>query len=55
MGSILLILGILAMIYGFGSGAPALGVVGIVLTIVGAILFWRTSATKAYLDQNKKR
>jgi len=55
MGSILLIFGIMVIIGGFGSGSATMGVVGIVLTIAGAALFWRTSATRAYLNQNKKR
>ena len=54
MGSILFFIGIVCMVTGFGGGSAAMGIVGIVLTVVGAILFWQTSATKAYLDNNKK-
>ena len=55
MGSMLFIFGIVMMVGGFGSNSPTVGVVGIVLTVAGAILFWRTSATKAYLDNNKRK
>ncbi len=55
MGTLVLGIGIFLMVYGFGSGATSAGAVGIVVTIIGAGLFWRTSATKAYLDQNKRR
>lgn len=55
MGAILFGIGIFLMVSGFGSGSSMTGVVGIVVTVVGALLFWRTSATKAYLDSHKKR
>ena len=55
MASILLIVGIVMMVSGFGGGSPTTGAIGIALTVVGAILFWRTSATKAYLDGNKRK
>lgn len=55
MGSILFIVGIVMLVSAFGSGSFALGVVGVILAVVGGVLFWQTSATKAYLDQNKKQ
>lgn len=55
MGGLVSGIGIFLMVYGFGSGATDTGIVGIVVTVVGLGLFWRTSATKAYLDQNKRR
>ena len=55
MGAILFFIGITVMISGFGSGSATTGIVGLILTIVGAILFWQTSATKAYLDDQKRR
>ena len=55
MGSLLLFFGIAAMIGGFGNNSPTVGAAGVVLTVLGAILFWRTSATKAYLDNNKRK
>ncbi|MBQ9042419.1 MAG: hypothetical protein IJ111_06350 [Eggerthellaceae bacterium] len=55
LGSILLIVGIVVLVGAVGSGSFATGAVGVVLIIVGAALFWRTSATRAYLNQNKRR
>ena len=55
MGSILLIVGIGLLVGGIGNGSFPMGVGGVVLIIVGAVLFWKTSATKAYLDQQKRR
>ena len=55
MGSILIIIGIGIMVPSFVGGSTTMGVVGLILTVLGAILFWRTSATKAYLDEQKRR
>lgn len=55
MGSILLILGIVLIVAAVGNSSFLMGVVGVILAVVGGFLFWQTSATKAYLDQNKKR
>ena len=55
LGSILLVIGIMVLVGAVGSGSFATGVIGVVLIIAGAALFWRTSATRAYLNQNKRR
>lgn len=55
LGTILLVFGIMMLVGAVGGGSFETGIIGVILIIVGAILFWRTSATKAYLDQNKRR
>lgn len=55
LGSILLFMGIALSVYGFGGGSIEIGIGGVVLLVVGVILFWRTSATRAYLNHNKRR
>ena len=55
MGVILFIVGITMLVGAVNSGSIGIGIVGVILAIVGAFLFWQTSATKAYLDQNKRR
>lgn len=55
LGSILLVLGIIVLVSGVSSGSFGTGLFGVILIVVGAALFWRTSATRAYLNQNKKR
>ncbi len=55
LGSILLVVGIMVLVGAVGSGSVASGVVGVILIVGGAALFWRTSATRAYLNNNKRR
>lgn len=55
LGSILLVIGIVVLVGALGSGSFTTGAVGVVLIVAGAVLFWRTSATRAYLNQNKRR
>lgn len=55
LGSILLVVGAVMLMGAVGSGSFATGAVGLILIVAGAVLFWRTSATRAYLNQNKRR
>ena len=54
MGGILLFIGIMILFPGASNGNVGMIVFGIILMAIGGFLFWQTSATKAYLDQNKK-
>ncbi len=54
LGSIVFGIGIIVLISAVGSGAFETGVIGVVLIVAGLALFWRTSATRAYLKQNKR-
>ena len=54
MGGILFFLGIMILFPSASNGNAGMVVLGIILMVLGGFLFWRTSATKAYLDQNKK-
>ena len=55
LGSILLVFGIMVLVGAFGTGSVSVGIVGVIMIIGGALLFWRTSATRAYLNNNKRR
>lgn len=55
LGSILLVIGIMVLVSAVGSGSFEVGAAGVALIILGIVLFWRTSATRAYLNQNKRR
>ena len=54
MGGILLFIGIMILFPGASNGNTGMVVLGIILMVLGGFLFWRTSATKAYLDRNKR-
>jgi len=54
MGGFLFIIGIVFLVPGVSNGNAGMVVLGIILMALGGFLFWQTSATKAYLDQNKK-
>jgi len=43
------------MVSGFGGGSFETGALGVVLLVMGLALFWRTSATRAYLNNQKNR
>ena len=55
LGAIVAGLGVYLMITGFGSGSSGVGMIGVVLLVAGLALFWRTSATRAYLNNQKNR
>ena len=55
LGAIVAGLGIFLMVTGFGSGSSGVGMLGVVLLVAGLALFWRTSATRAYLNDQKNR
>lgn len=54
-GAIVAGLGVFLMVTGFGSGSSGVGMLGVVLLVAGLALFWRTSATRAYLNDQKNR
>ncbi len=54
MGGILFFIGIILLVTSASNGNAGMVVLGIILMALGGFLFWQTSATKAYLDQNKK-
>jgi len=55
LGAIVAGLGIMLMVSGFGGGSFETGALGVVLLVMGLALFWRTSATRAYLNNQKNR
>ena len=55
LGAVVAVLGIMMMVSGFGGGSYDTGVFGLVLLVAGLALFWRTSATRAYLNDQKNR
>ena len=55
LGAILIGLGIMMMVSGFGGGSTGTGMLGVLLLVLGLVLFWRTSATRAYLNEQKYR
>ena len=55
LGAIVAGLGVYLMVTGFGSGSSGVGMLGVVLLVAGLALFWRTSATRAYLNDQKNR
>ena len=55
LGAIVTGLGIYLMVTGFGNGSSGVGMLGVVLLVAGLALFWRTSATRAYLNDPKNR
>ena len=50
LGSILFLLGLLFM---FSGGNSGWFILGLAMAIGGGVLFWRNSATKAYLDSHQ--